>query len=72
MEDNRDHEHEHDWGPIEYSRFSGNPHRACQIEGCRFITLDLDDENESWDEDEQPVLDANPWVLDDWFSEYDL
>lgn len=40
-------EHEdHEWGPVERSRFSGNPHRKCLVPGCKEITLDLDDEGE--------------------------
>lgn len=37
-------DHEHDWGPIEHARFTGEPHRKCQVEGCRWISLDFDDE----------------------------
>jgi hypothetical protein len=36
--------HDHEWGPIEHAHFTGNPHRKCQVIGCRSITLDLDDD----------------------------
>lgn len=39
-------EHEHIWGPVEVSRFAGNPHRKCQVDGCRFVSLDLEDEED--------------------------
>ncbi len=39
-------EYEHDWGPVEHARLTGNPHRKCQIGGCRVINLDLDDEDD--------------------------
>ena len=35
----------HEWGEIEYAHFTGNPHRKCQIEGCRFVSLDLHEED---------------------------
>jgi len=34
----------HVWGPFENARFTGEPHRRCQVPGCRAITLDGDDE----------------------------
>jgi hypothetical protein len=34
-------EHTHVWGPVEVSRFSGNPHRRC---ACGAVSLDLDEE----------------------------
>ena len=37
-------EHEHEWGPVEHSLFTGNPHRKCQHPGCREITMDLEEE----------------------------
>jgi hypothetical protein len=37
-------EHEHEWGPVEHGWFTGEPHRKCQVEGCRMVSLDLDDE----------------------------
>jgi hypothetical protein len=43
-------EHEHEWGPMEHARFTGNPHRKCQIEGCRFVSLDFDDDETEEDE----------------------
>lgn len=39
-------EHEHVWGPVEYARLTGNPHRKCQVDGCRFVSLDLDAEDD--------------------------
>lgn len=36
-------EHVHVWGPVEQSRFTGNPHRRC---ACGVVTLDLDDDDE--------------------------
>lgn len=39
-------EHEHKWGEVERATFTGNPHRKCQIEDCRVITLDLSDEED--------------------------
>lgn len=39
-------EHEHEWGPVEISRFAGTPHRKCQVVGCKEISLDLDDNDE--------------------------
>jgi hypothetical protein len=38
--------HAHEWGGVEISRFSGNPHRKCKLYGCNIITLDVDDPNE--------------------------
>ena len=28
-------DHEHDFGPMEIAPMTGNPHRKCQVEGCR-------------------------------------
>lgn len=41
--------HEHAWGPVEHARMTGNPHRKCTVPGCRFVSLDLydDDDDES-------------------------
>lgn len=36
-------EHEHQWGPLEQSRFAGTIHRKCQVPGCKVISLDDDD-----------------------------
>jgi hypothetical protein len=44
VEDDSD-DHEHVWGPVEEARFTGNPHRSCQVPGCREITLDLSDDD---------------------------
>jgi len=35
----------HEWGEVEYARFTGNPHRKCKVYGCSAITLDLDDDD---------------------------
>ena len=43
-DDEPEEEHEHEWGPVETSRFTGNPHRKCLT--CGEITLDLDDEDD--------------------------
>jgi len=40
-----DDDHDHEWGPVEYARFTGNPHRKCQHPGCNEIT-DLDEEDD--------------------------
>lgn len=37
-------QHEHEWGEIERARFTGEPHRKCEVEDCRMVSLDLDDE----------------------------
>lgn len=42
--------HEHEWGDVETSRFSGTVHRKCKVYGCNNITLDLDNPEE---EDEE-------------------
>lgn len=39
-------DHEHEWGPVELSWITKNPHRKCQVDGCKFITLDLTDEED--------------------------
>lgn len=36
-------DHDHVYGPVELSRYTGNPHRKCQVDGCSFISLDLED-----------------------------
>lgn len=41
---NHDEMHDHQWGPVELARFTGNPHRKCQVAGCKAITLDLSDD----------------------------
>lgn len=43
--DDGDDYHEHEWGPVEHARFTGNPHRKCT--GCDEITLDLNDEEDA-------------------------
>ena len=35
--------HEHRWGDVEISRFSGTVHRKCMEYGCNNITLDVDE-----------------------------
>jgi len=42
-EEEEEEPHTHAWGPVEFSRFSGNPHRSCP---CGAVSLDLDDEDE--------------------------
>ena len=44
--DDHDEEHDHEWGPVELSRMTGNPHRKCQVPGCNEVSLDLDDEDD--------------------------
>ncbi len=34
---------QHEWGPVEYGRMTGNPHRKCKF--CQAITLDLSDDD---------------------------
>jgi hypothetical protein len=36
---------DHKWGPVEHARFTGNPHRKCQL--CGMVSLDLTDEDEN-------------------------
>jgi hypothetical protein len=38
-----EHEHAHQFGPIELSRFAGTPHRKCTVPGCKVVSLDLDE-----------------------------
>jgi hypothetical protein len=45
-------EHEHIWGEVEESRMTGTPHRKCQVEGCKVVSLDLDDDMEEGKERE--------------------
>lgn len=40
---------EHEFGPVEIARFTGNPHRRCIH--CRFVTLDLTDEEDDDNDD---------------------
>jgi hypothetical protein len=35
---------EHEYGDMEYARFTGTPHRQCA--NCLCITLDVDEEDE--------------------------
>lgn len=44
-------DHDHQWGPIEHARMTGNPHRKCVLDGCRTITLDLYDDEDDDTED---------------------
>lgn len=39
--------HEHQWGPVEIARFTGNPHRKCQVSGCKYVSLDLDEDDDN-------------------------
>lgn len=39
-------EHEHQWGEVENAFITGNPHRKCQVPGCKSITLDLIDDED--------------------------
>jgi len=43
-------DHEHDFGPMEIAPMTGNPHRKCQVEGCRVVSLDFDDDETETDE----------------------
>ncbi len=36
-------EHQCVYGPVEHARLTGNPHRKCTVDGCKNITLDLED-----------------------------
>lgn len=48
--DTSDDGHEHKYSKeIEFSWMTGTPHRKCEIEGCRFISLDLTDEEDLCD-----------------------
>lgn len=47
------HHKEHQWGPVEYSRMTGNPHRKCQVPGCKEVTLDLD--GDEWRTPDRPL-----------------
>ena len=38
-------EHDHAYGPVTAARLTGNPHRRCTVAGCRWVTLDLDDDD---------------------------
>ena len=39
-------EHMHEWGPIEVSHFAGTVHRKCTIAGCKYISIDFDEDDE--------------------------
>lgn len=41
-----DDSHDHEWGDVEVSHFTGTPHRKCQVVGCRHVTLDLSDDED--------------------------
>ena len=47
MCDNEDHIHV--WGPIQRSRIAGTLHRECEVIGCKFISLDLDESEDYGD-----------------------
>ena len=36
-------DHEHTYGPFEWSHFGGSYHRKCTHTGCKMISLDGDD-----------------------------
>lgn len=36
--------HAHAWGDVDIAPMTGNPHRKCTVEGCRFVSLDLSDD----------------------------
>jgi len=36
--------HTHQWGEVETSRFTGNVHRKCKVEGCNHVTLDIEED----------------------------
>lgn len=40
-----DDEHEHQYGPFERSRITGNPHRKCTVPGCNAVSLDEDEDD---------------------------
>lgn len=44
LKDEFDPDHEHQFGPVERSHLAGTLHRKCYVAGCRFISLDLDDD----------------------------
>ncbi len=39
-------DHEHIYGPVERAWITGNPHRKCLVDGCRFVSLDLSDDDD--------------------------
>lgn len=42
-------DHEHKYGAVEHSRITETAHRKCTVDGCRFVSLDLhDDELTNW------------------------
>lgn len=44
-------DHEHVWGAVQRSRFTGTIFRKCIVVGCNQITLDMpDDEGDEGDE----------------------
>jgi Domain of unknown function (DUF3560)/Family of unknown function (DUF6381) len=53
----------HEWGPVELAWMTGNPHRKCQRDGCRWVTLDLDDGDEG--EGDEGAGEAEPSDDDD-------
>lgn len=42
---------QHKWSSIQYSRFTHNPHRICEV--CGAVTLDLNESEEEEDEDDE-------------------
>lgn len=46
-EDTSEDGHEHQYSPeIEHAWMTGTPHRRCMVEGCRYISLDLSDDED--------------------------
>lgn len=39
-------DHEHVWGDMQHGWLTGTPSRPCTVEDCRFITLDLNDDED--------------------------
>jgi hypothetical protein len=50
-------EHEHVFGPFEVSQFGGDCCRRCQVDGCKFISLDPDEDE---DEDDTIISPTQP------------
>jgi len=42
-----DTDHQHRWGAVTVSRFTGTPSRPCLVDGCRVVSLDLSDDDEA-------------------------
>lgn len=46
LRDECDPDHQHVYGPVRVSRFGETLSRECQVDGCRFVSLDLTDEED--------------------------